>query len=991
MRSLRDDGQTAQNAGPAPGAALPGARSPGEGDAPMHRNPSVPQSEIRALLAYLRACLRREAVHTHGMGLDLLGTDECACLPAGPELLFSGAGETLPLGPAATRVLRAADRGTLTLRYGYPLVILGEGTERSVLPLLTVDVRAATPAEGPGVPRVRAVGPPDVNPALLARAGITDPEDLLGLRARLRSGAPGTGNRPAALAALAAQARDLLARLEIERIDDIDPRAVRGAPRSASTGAHNVALLFLAGPGAGGHGTGTVGDVLADLDPSDPDGFDPADIGGTALEALLGPFGGPDGASAGTDGPGDGEEPVPICADGIGQSRYEALSEAMRGRLTAVAAPPGTGAHDLVDAVVRTAVGTGQRVLVCGASEADVREFLDRSGKAPDHPVVRVGGEEHLVGQVRLLASLLSERPGSAVADDGGAAAREDLARHWSRVRKAWAAMDDLASGGHELARLVEERRRAVAEGWDPDTLFTPERGGPEYWLYRAERAGAAGLAGHRHRAAVRRELGVSTDPAGLDRLCSVARLQTRWRAAVDRRVRSEPLGRLTEELADALERHGEAGTAWFTLAVDDRLRRGRPALENRIESLNWHQGGGWPGMPALLDTLPAWTCRTDQVRALPPRAGLFDFVVVTGAEHTRVAELLPALYRGRRALVVGDPACPGPGSALEPDEERRMLTAAGLNPDRAGRRRLRHGSGSALDAVRACTGTTLWLDEHTGAPPLLAEVALRHCYDGRAEVRIRPGPDGGPPLEWRDVGGRCEPVPGMSCVNRDEAYRTVVVVDEVDEHLPAGRVIAVVTPLQPQEALLRRLLGRRALRHQVRVGGPGLLRHDRDAADVTVLSPVLAEGAPAAVERRVRRMRHMWSSVLTRTRQRLVVVGDRAYWSTAGGPLGDLASPPAERTDPAVLALADGLREAGARVVLAQPVAGGTADMAVHLGARRLLLLLDRAPDGRALRRLVDRGDALGRAAGDPVVVVPAWRCFADRGTLVGEILAAR
>ena len=228
--------------------------------AALRWKPPVDRGEIRSFLAYLRACLRREAVHTHVVRAEHLGSDTCACLPAGPELLFSGARDTLPLHPESARVLRLAGRHGQALRYGYPLVVLGEGEDRVALPLLTVDVRVvhdtappAGAADGDGrpggeTPLVRAVGHPDVNTALLARLGIADPEDLFELRTRLRTGAPDPVHRPAAIADLAAKVRTLLTRLEIERVDDIAPLGTRGQPHLVTTGAHNTAVLFRAGP-----------------------------------------------------------------------------------------------------------------------------------------------------------------------------------------------------------------------------------------------------------------------------------------------------------------------------------------------------------------------------------------------------------------------------------------------------------------------------------------------------------------------------------------------------------------------------------------------------------------------------------------------------------------------------------------------------------------------------------------------------------------------
>lgn len=1032
MRSLRDDEQIGHT-GPFPplggqrvgDGSGPGGRT-GVGAAALRWQPPVDRDEVRSFLAYLRACLRREAVHNHTVRAEHLTSDTCACLPAGPELLFSGARDTLPLHPESARVLRLAGRHGQALRYGYPLVVLGEGEDREVLPLLTVDVRVVDereerpPGDPGGAPLVRAVGPPDVNTALLSRLGITDPEDLFELRTRLRAEAPDTLHRPAAVADLAVKVRTLLTRLEIDRVDDIAPLGTRGRPGVVHTGAHNTAVLFRAGPGGIGDGDetepGSTEQILADLDPTDRDGLDPDAVPGTSLESLLGDP--PNGRRAklaaqqtvlGRRRKGSraqrrvAEEqdhnpvPTPVSTTALSQAQYTVLHAAMREQLTVVAAPPGCGTHDLVDALVRTAVTNGQRVLVCGRTEADLAEVLARADTAPGHPVIRVGGPRQRATEVRLLTRLLAQHTGalpagsSAPNGEDGTSHRSDLNSAWNRVQEVWSAMDTMASGGHVLAHLAEERGRSIARGWDPDSLFTPERGGPEYWLHRAERGAAGGLGGMQHRAAVRRELGVTTDPGGLSQLCAVARLESEWREAVDRRTRCAPLGELTGELSEALADHRRASSACLTAVTEPRLWRGRTAIENRLESLNWNHGGGWPGLSSLLDTLPAWVCRTDQARALPPQAGLYDLVVVVGADQTRVSELLPVLYRASRAVVVGDPAHPGPATMLEPEEERRALATAGLAADQLDGRALRHGAGSALRAAYKAAPPMLWLDEHDGAPAVLADAASRHCYGGRVGVLSTPDPAGTAAFEWRDVGGTCEAAPGSSYINRDEAYRVAVVVDELDQELPEGHTLVVVAPMQPQVALIRRLLRQRALRRPVRVGDPELLESDTDAADVTVLSPMLAEGAPAIAKRRVRRMSHLWSTVLTRTRSRLVVVGDRAHWDGSDGPIGDLLS---EHTriggDPASTALVDALRAAGTGVAVGQRIRGWAADLVVSYGARRVVLLLDREPDGPALRRLMARGEALNQATDDLVVVVPAWRCLADPRGLVEEILAA-
>ncbi|MFE0269390.1 DEAD/DEAH box helicase [Nocardiopsis alba] len=1024
MRSLQDDEQIGHAGSYTPvGGTIgdePEAGS-GVGAASLRWKRSVDVSRTHSFLAYTRSCLHREAVHRHEATVGRLDSDVHACMPAGPELLLSGAREALPLHEEGARVARLAGRHGQALRYGYPLVVLGEGTgdDRIALPLFVVDVRPVEePGERdrPGTPSLRAVGTPDVNVALLARIGVTDPEDLFELRTRLRSGAPDPIHRPAAVAELAAKTRILLSRLEIERVDDIDPLGTRGRPLRPVRGAHNTAVLYRAGPGGRPEGEpfepGLPEGLLADLDPTDPEGLDPDAVPGTALEPLLGSR--PE-ARAPRERPQRerrrsrsrareeavsepaAPEIVPIAASPLGQAQYEVLRAAMGEQLTVAAAPPGGGVHDLVDTVVRTAVAEGQRVLICCHGESDIDEVLARADTSPEHPVVRAGG----VAEARRLTRILvrdTGLPPAWITDPGEPVEREDdLVGSWNRIREVWEAMDDVASGGHVLADLASERGRDIVRGWNPESLFTPERGGPEYWLHRAERAIAGGLGGLSHRSAVRRELGVTTDPESLARLCSVARMESEWREAVERRTRRAPLNELTAILDEAMEEHRRAGALRLSSVTGPRLRRGRAAVVNRLESLNWNDGGGRPAMGDLLDILPAWICRTDQARALPSGPGSFDLVIVVGAERTRVGELLPVLYRSVRALVIGDPAHPGPATALEPEEERRALATAGLDAEELDERGLRHGTGSALRAAARGASATLWLDEHDGAPEPLASVASEYCYGGRIAVRTEPHPGDEPVVDWRDVAGDCEAAPGSSYVNRDEAYRVAVVVDELDRTLPEEWTLTVVAPLQPQVALLRRLLRQCVLRRRVRVGGPELPVDG--TTDVTVLSPMLTADAPAIAERRVMGMGHLWSSVLTRTRRRLVVVGDRAHWAAGRGPLtallardgeGGLGLAEEPRDDPATVALVEALRAAGTEVVVRPRVRGWATDLVVRYGARRVVVLLDREPDGPALRRLLARGEALDRGVEDLVVIVPAWRCLADPRTLVEEILSA-
>ncbi|TCI04634.1 hypothetical protein EZV61_01260 [Corallincola luteus] len=57
-----------------------------------------------------------------------------------------------------------------------------------------------------------------------------------------------------------------------------------------------------------------------------------------------------------------------------------------------------------------------------------------------------------------------------------------------------------------------------------------------------------------------------------------------------------------------------------------------------------------------LLKTFPIWLAQLNSLhRAIPNQAALFDLVIIDEATQTDIASCLPALYRAKRALIVGD------------------------------------------------------------------------------------------------------------------------------------------------------------------------------------------------------------------------------------------------------------------------------------------------------------------------------------------------
>jgi hypothetical protein len=150
-----------------------------------------------------------------------------------------------------------------------------------------------------------------------------------------------------------------------------------------------------------------------------------------------------------------------------------------------------------------------------------------------------------------------------------------------------------------------------------------------------------------------------------------------------------------------------------------------------------------------LLQTYPLWCANLRELnRALPLQPELFDLVVVDEASQVNLAEILPALYRGKRWVIVGD-------------EKQLHLNATGLPfmlrksydglswqrndlhidipLEEARRRRLMVSDASILALLRATDLVDLYprhvLNEHYRSLPHLAHYTNSHFYAGELAV----------------------------------------------------------------------------------------------------------------------------------------------------------------------------------------------------------------------------------------------------------------
>ncbi|MBR8744244.1 AAA domain-containing protein [Nocardiopsis sp. MG754419] len=937
-------------------------------------------------LDYLRDCLMRQSVLQQLP--DASGRDAAVC-EMGSEVLLSRAKDRWRLTGRAEGLAREAVGEGRPLRYGYPAVLFdpvrserGRGRKAKLAPLFVMDVEV----EEEGDERFLVpVGEPELNRELLVSAAGLDEADIEELVTWFEVDWDGGG-----VSGLADKARTVCDRLRLSRVDDLiagELRTSLDVRHGARRGAQNAAVLYRGDPAGA-----AVKQLLGDLDRSGG-GIRLETIAGTALGALSGVR------------PADGGAgPIlPVVTGRSNTAQEEILSCAMNQVLTVATGAPGTGKSELITSVVTTAVASGQSVLVASTNNTAVDEVVTRVNKlGPDADLmVRTGNQEKRAREPEILNALLAAEWGAV--DPATAHAR--LVVH----QRA------LEAGRHELAAAEQvERRLALLAGARnrlrkalPTAVSPSVFEGPRdrsRWTHRVEASLESRWAGWWHRWLTRRGLGIPGTDQELSSILAFLTTENEWRDLCERAAREPRPEQTAHRMRGLREERRGASTEFLLGRVADSLRRGRTAVEARLRNLASGQSG-WKGMKALVRTVPAWATTSRSVRGVfPPEPGLFDLVVIDEASQCTVADLVPLLYRSRRALVIGDPYQLQPVNPMTAQDDRRILSVHGLPVAETEERSLSFAASSAYhsaaSALVAGGGEVLWLDEHYRCHPDIVAPVNRRFYGERLAVRTDTATlaaPGDPAVQWIDVRGACERPRGRSCLNRDEAEAVLDLLRKLWRSLPPEASIGVVSPFAPQVRLIEEKLGDGAA-DRIRVGTAH--RFQGGERDVVVVSPAAAAGVHRSSGDWARQQQNLWNVAVTRARSRLYVVGDREYLAGQGGLLGDLAAqdddPGAGMLDEAGSLLFEALTARGRGPRVGQRVEGYSCDLLVPGEHADTAVIVDRAgvgstaapAPGRTLQRTLDQAALFASVSGVRTVRVPAWRSLSEPDVVAGEIL---
>ncbi|MFF4836365.1 AAA domain-containing protein [Streptomyces sp. NPDC001315] len=827
----------------------------------VHDDSAFTDVEWAQLLTYYQHCL--EAENATDELLPLVGSDPPrAVWPAGEEVLLSGIETTVQ---APERVVDLAERGLkdgADLWYGYPVAVLYDGKRQVCAPLAMRQIEIERGPQGHSV--VTPTGPIVLHPKLvLDRLGKDEGKELLA--------AYQPNWRPGFREDMVRDLRSLLQELGLPDTEHLDPGSLGDGSSlyAAHEGVRNVAVVFAARPDAAA--TAQLMKDYRTLRKS------VGQFAGTALGAFT--------ASSGADESAEQEVQVVAPLD-LNEGQEAVIRAAMVRKLTVATGPPGTGKSQLIVNAVATARAAGQTVLVASTNNKAVDEVWERCEALAPGLLVRTGNQTAVEHELRTLEQLTrSVRP-----HQSSQMHRGELRNHLRGQEALRRQLALVARWERELADLGRLRfSYAEQHRGDPQTLATALGDDLSLgrWLRRARMAVRLGIFGGWLRGRCLRGLAsLSEQVAGRQDfadLLSFAEAEAAWRRKCTEADAAPDDAELLTMLRETDRQVRETSAALLQASVAEQAMTARAAIHDRIDAVKSRSPRQWSSLERILPQVSGWAVTARSPRRFRDRAALFDLVIVDEASQCSIPDVLPLLFRARRALVIGDPMQLQHITTLQPRQEAEAHRGAGLRASWLDEHRLEHRRYSAFHAAAHAAGETLLLDEHFRCHPHIVGISNRHCYGDRLTVLTEPRSlrrlDGVDAVQWLDVVGTARRGSNGSWMNEEEAQRVHLSVERLLMRLPEGSTVGVVTPFRAQKDLIAE-----RWKHEGRVRVGTVHTFQGGQQDVILLSLVAgARMRPSAVNWLCREV-NLWNVAITRARSHLIVFGDRDFWSVRAG-----------------------------------------------------------------------------------------------------------
>lgn len=693
----------------------------------------------------------------------------------------------------------------------------------------------------------------------------------------------------------------------------------------------------------------------------------------------------------------------------INHSQEAILKKTMSTGTTVVTGPPGTGKSQVVVDLLANAWAHGQSILVTSTNNAAVDVAVSRANSVVPGLVIRTGNKSAREAVPDLVAQLVSGAKEFSPAEKASVEAglfratkeRDEFLRQLTR----FAELENLHNERLQQQEQLEDAVRAYG-------LVEVSDSNLEAIHRRAHRYSQQKfLVKLRWRRFAKRN-GLSLD------LASIGPTAKWLTSRLENSSRQVEIAELRKLIGDVDKRSEELEGLWRTacsemtrLIVTDTVAR----YKSRFSTLS-QAGSSYYGTLKAIETiaphLKGWASTTLSLHQnFPLEAGLFDYVIVDEASQCHLAYILPAAFRAKRLVLVGDPNQLPPISRLTTEQEVSIAMRNGMSAADLTRRRLASKIYSAFDFFANVVGNENvdLLNEHYRSHPRIARWFNETFYGSELKVLtdISNVAAGSRSLMWIDTPGTAVKPANGSWVNEAEAKQ---VLDIIEEFISTGKTVGVVTPFSAQASLIDRLAVQRFGRdHLGDVDFRSGTAHSfqGDERDVMIFSCVLADGISAQAAKWIQSERRLINVAVSRARETLIVIGNpnisefdcptltslhmfaKTVHDFADFRIGPRIDSEAERR------LYEAMLSLGLDPISKVDVEGYELDFGLISGSRRIDIEVDgdqhyerSVGNHLRLRRQDIARDRVITRAGWRVERIPAWQCVQDPDSVALRLL---
>lgn len=291
-----------------------------------------------------------------------------------------------------------------------------------------------------------------------------------------------------------------------------------------------------------------------------------------------------------------------------------------------------------------------------------------------------------------------------------------------------------------------------------------------------------------------------------------------------------------------------------------------------------------------ILDALKIWSSTLKSIRrSFPLTPGIFDYVIFDEASQVDLPSAAPALYRAKRAIVVGDPMQLSHVAGLTLEIDKGLAKSHSLTEKKdIYPSKIRYCDVSLYkSAENSLNHKPILLSNHYRSEDQIIELCNQAFYGGRLKIMTTLDYSRYPsslPLgvQWVNCNGEVFKHPAGSRINRAEAEEANKVFQDVLQKISGTNLsIGVVTPYSRQQhAIQERIFQSTSAevieKHNVRI----LTAHKFQGSekDIMIFSLVLASRGNGNSDRWYNIYPQILNVALSRAKYLLYIIGDKNF-----------------------------------------------------------------------------------------------------------------